>query len=186
MEWYALSVAPKHEKSVHAILQNKNLESFLPTYWVRKRWSDRRKEIELPLFPGYVFCRFHYLECRTEVLRTQGVRAVVGCGRPEPVEEVEIAHIQKTVASGLPVLPWSYVRVGERVRISSGAMEGVEGIVLREKGNNVLRVVISVHLLQRSVAVEIDRNLLLPVKAPSKPVQPVKMKMALACQRSYA
>ena len=119
------------------------------------RWSDRTKRIELPLFPGYVFARFDVVK-RLPVLKVPGVMHVVGFGRtPEPVDETELAAIERLVASGLPVQPWPYLRTGGVVKIRRGALTGLEGTVLEIK--NTYRLVVSLTLMQRSVAVEIDR-----------------------------
>jgi transcription antitermination factor NusG len=119
------------------------------------------KKIEAPLFPGYIFCRF-CPEQRLSVLKTRGINSIVGFGNtPAAVSNDEIAAVRQVVASGLPAYPWRYVRLGERVRVSSGSLEGVSGILVREKGKS--RVVVSVHILQRSVAVEVDRAVLSPM-----------------------
>ena len=156
--WFALTVKPRHEKAAAHNLRLRGLEEFLPLHAVRRPWSDRVKTLEEPLFPGYVFCRFTYAE-RLWALNTPGVKTVVGFGAQEtPLSDVEIAAVQKLVASGLPVSPWPYLRVGDRVQIEHGALEGVRGVIVREKGP--WRLVVNVELLQRSVAVEIDREFL--------------------------
>jgi transcription antitermination factor NusG len=155
-QWYALTVKPNHEKTTAQALESKGLESFLPLYRARRRWSDRIKELDLPLFAGYVFCRFMGGE-RARVLTTPGVTSVVGFGnQPAPVAEEEIEAVRAMIASGLPVGPWPYLRVGERVRIEAGPLCGLEGILTQVK--DVWRVVVSVELLQRSVAAEVDRD----------------------------
>jgi transcription antitermination factor NusG len=154
--WFALNVKPHHEKAVAHCLQCKGLESYLPLYKARRKWSDRVQSVELPLFPRYVFCRFDYW-CRLPVLVVPGVRSIVGFGGdPISISESEIGHIQSILSSGLPTQPWPFIRVGQPVRIQRGSLAGLEGILLREK--DTLRVVVSVELLQRSVAVEIDRD----------------------------
>jgi len=160
-QWHALTVKPNHERAAAQALGCKSLESFLPLYLTRRRWSDRIKELELPLFAGYVFCRFGDGE-RAKVLATPGVTSVVGFGnQPAPVTEEEIHAVRTMIASGLPVGPWPYLRVGERVRIEAGPLCGVEGILTQVK--DVWRVVVSVELLQRSVAAEVDRDVLAAV-----------------------
>ena len=110
--------------------------------------------MEQPLFPGYVFCRFDYTQ-RRPIVVTPGVLQVVGCGRtPLAVEDREIEAIQTAIASGIATQPWPYLEVGERVRIHSGKLSGLEGILINFKGNH--RVVLSVSLLQRSVALGVD------------------------------
>jgi transcription antitermination factor NusG len=166
--WYALTVRAQHEKSTARVLAAEGLESFLPLYRSRRRWSDRVQEIELPLFPGYVFGRFGLQE-RLKVLLTPGVVSIVGFGgHPAPVGEEELAAIQRMLTSGLRLQPWPYLRAGQRVWIERGPLGGLEGILVRSK--DYWRVVVNVELLQRSVAVEIDRDALSPVASAAQPV----------------
>lgn len=152
--WYALSVRPRYEKTAAALLNNKGCESFLPLYKSRRLWSDRVKELDMPLFPGYLFCRFD-IHNRLPVLVTAGVLGIVGGTKlPSPIEPSEICAIQAAVECGLAREPWPFLRVGDRVRIERGSLAGVEGILLQVKGRH--RLVLSVSLLQRSVAVDID------------------------------
>lgn len=137
-------------------LSAKGYEEYLPVYRTRKRWSDRMMESELPLFPGYVFCRFE-AHHRLPILTTPGVVSIVSAGKiPFPIPEEEISGIQAALASGLAVLPCPYLKQGQRVRLKEGALEGVEGILLHEKSE--WRVVLSIELLQRSVSIEVDRE----------------------------
>lgn len=157
-QWFALTAKPRHEKTIDHILRNKGLESFLPLYRARQQWSDRTKLVDLPLFPGYVFCRFG-VATRLPVLTTPGVTSIVGfANTPAPVADEEIAGIQAILASRLPSRPWPYLATGQSVRIEHGSLAGLEGVLLHEK--NSLRVVLSVELLRRSVAVEIDRGMI--------------------------
>jgi transcription antitermination factor NusG len=159
--WFAMTVKLNREKSVAQCLRYKGLEDYLPLYKARRQWSDRVQSVELPLFPGYIFCRFDYHR-RLPVLTTPGVNSIVGFGGdPAPVSESEIDDIKMILASGLPARPWPFIRVGQRVRIERGSLAGLEGILLREKG--AVHVVVSVELLSRSVAVEIDRDVLCAV-----------------------
>jgi transcription antitermination factor NusG len=159
--WYALRVKPNWERRVAEQLSRKGYQRFLPTYRCRRRWSDRWKELDLPLFPGYVFCRFDLKE-RLHVVQTPGVRLLVSFGRvPAPVREEEIHALQRIVNSGLQAGPWPYLRVGRRVRIEDGPLAGVEGILLEIRAK--YRLVVSVTLLQRSVAVEVEGCRVLPV-----------------------
>ena len=152
--WYAVRVRSNFESRVSAVLNHKGVEQFLPTYRSRRIWSDRVKTMDLPLFPGYVFCRIP-LEERNQVLITDGVVGLVGAGRqPIPVSELEIEAIRTIVQSQTPAEPWPFLKIGEKVRINHGALSGVEGILIRVK--NSWRLVVSVTLLERSVAVEID------------------------------
>ena len=159
--WYALTVKPRHEKAAALNLERKGLESYLPLYRAQRQWSDRHKEVELCLFPGYVFCRFGF-ERRLDVSSLPSVTSIVGFGGlPTPVSEEEIAAIQSILASGHRVWPWPYLEAGQRVRIVSGVLAGLEGILAREK--DAWRVVVNVELLRRSVAVEIDREMVSPL-----------------------
>lgn len=152
--WFALQVRMRHESGVAAYLQGKGYEWFLPLYKSRKRWSDRIKESEAPLFPGYLFCRFNP-QNRLPILKTPGVTQIVGYNHvPVPVDETEINAIRRLVSSGVPNQPCAFFQVGSRVRIETGALRGIEGILLELKGKR--RLLLSITLLQRSVAVEID------------------------------
>jgi transcription antitermination factor NusG len=160
--WFALFVRVNHEKLVSTTLRSKGFEEFLPLYQEKRRWSDRTKRIESPLFPGYVFCRFD-LNHRLPILTTPGVHAIVGNGKvPIPVALAEIENLRLIVDSRLQANPWPYLKVGQQVRIDEGCLEGLEGILVSTEKPN--RVVVSVSLLQRSVAVEIDEAWIRPVK----------------------
>ena len=160
LPWYALRVRPRFEKQVAATLVSKGYEGFLPLYRHRSKWSDRIKEVDLPLFSGYLFCRLD-LNNRLPLLVTPGVIQIVGIGKtPHPVDETEIAALQTIVLSGLQANPRSYLNVGEKVRIEIGPLTGLEGILVALKGAH--RLVVSVSLLQRSVAVEIDESWVVP------------------------
>jgi transcription antitermination factor NusG len=152
--WYAVQVRTRYETTVADHLHRMEYELFLPLQQCRKRWSDRVKETQIPLFPGYLFCRFD-TQKRLPILKTQGVIQIVGCGRqPIPVDETEIKSIQILVSSGLRSEPYPFLKPGARVRIESGAFRGLEGDLVELKGQR--RLVLSVSLLQRSVAVELD------------------------------
>jgi transcription antitermination factor NusG len=152
--WFALQVHARHEMTVAYFLEGSGYESFLPLYKCRKRWSDRIKEVRTPLFPGYLFCRFDP-EDRFPILKTPGVTQIVGYNRvPVPVDEAEIHAIRTLVSLGMPNQPWPFLEVGDHVRIESGPLCGIEGILMEFKGNH--RLVLSITLLRRSVAVEID------------------------------
>jgi transcription antitermination factor NusG len=161
--WFAVRTASGREKSVATQLQAKGLEEFLPVYRTRRRYSDRTKELELPLFPGYIFCRFDFNN-RLPVLIVPGVQMIVGFGKiPTPVPDDEIAALKRVVASGAAHPHDQYLTVGERVRVKEGSLAGVEGILVDVK--NSWRIVLSVELLQRSVSVELDRAAIEPVPA---------------------
>lgn len=160
-QWYAVRTAAGREKLVAAQLQNKGFEEFLPVYKKRRQWSDRTKEVELPLFPGYLFCRFD-ISNRLPILITPGVKLIIGFGKtPAPVAATEIEHLRRAVQSGAEAEPFPYLSVGQKVRIREGSLAGVEGILLQVK--NAWRMVLSVELLRRSVAVELDRAAIAPV-----------------------
>jgi transcription antitermination factor NusG len=165
--WFALQVRSRYEQGVADHLDGKGYELFLPLYRCRKRWSDRVKEVEAPLFPGYLFCRLNPQD-RLPILKTPGVIQVVGSNRtPTAVDEHEIQAIQAMVASGIPNQPWPFLATGDRVRIESGPLSGLEGILVEFKGNH--RLVLSVTLLQRSVAVEIDSAFVTSLRSFSGP-----------------
>ncbi len=165
-QWFALSTRSQREKMVASLLHSKGYEEFLPLYRSRRRWSDRMKAIEKPLFPGYVFCRFD-VQKRLPILMTPGVRLIAGIGKtPLPVNDSEMAALQLIVQSGLQAEPWPFLQVGQRVRIERGSLQGVEGILMAIK--KPYRLVVSVTLLQRSVAVELDGEL--AVAASSSPL----------------
>lgn len=154
--WYALRVKSNFERVVSAQLRSSGFDEFLPVYRIRRRWSDRVKEIEAPLFPGYIFARFE-VGNRLPILKTPGVVAVVGIGKqPVAVPEQEVDAVRRVLASELTVYPWPFLRLGQPVRIEGGALEGVEGIFIETKGRH--RLVVSVEILQRSVSVEVDRE----------------------------
>jgi transcription antitermination factor NusG len=160
--WYALHVKPRHEKKTVRALESKGVEHFLPLYKTRRRWSDRYKSVELPLFPGYVFSRFEP-RCRVPILAIPGVLYVVGAGGAFlPVEDSEIAALQSIVRSGLPAHPWPFLQTGQAIRIDGGPLCGLSGRLLEFKGAH--RLVVSVALLQRSVAVEVESEWVTPLR----------------------
>ena len=161
--WFALCVKPRHEKTTAWALRSKGFEEFLPLHRRLRRWSDRLKELDEPLFSRYVFCRFDPMD-RLPVLRTPGVVSIVGfAGNPAPVADGEIAALQAIVKSGLTAQPWPFLQRGQLVRIEAGPLSGLEGILLDWKSRH--RLIVSVTLLQRSVAVEIDRLWVRPIGA---------------------
>jgi transcription antitermination factor NusG len=165
--WYALSVRPRHEKTSSLLLANKGLEVFNPLCRIQRRWSDRMKEVTIPLFAGYIFCRFGF-ERRMAVLTSPGITSIISTGKqPAPVPDEEIAGLQSIVTSGHPAIPWPYLESGRRVQVISGCLEGLVGTVVRDK--NICRVVVNVELLQRSVAVEIDRDDVIPFRPLAQP-----------------
>jgi transcription antitermination factor NusG len=159
--WFAISVAPRKERVTAQMLRAKGYEDFLPMFTERRRWSDRMKTVELPLFPGYVFCRFDP-KVRLPILKIPTVMSVAGLGKnPEPVPQEEIGALQAVCKSGMETIPCPYLTTGAKVRILEGPLTGLEGILVEEKPT---RLVLSVTLLQRSVSVEIERNWIAPVR----------------------
>jgi transcription antitermination factor NusG len=159
--WHAIRVRSRFEYTTSTLLHDKGFEQFLPVYRSRRRWSDRVKEVDMPLFPGYVFCRFD-ASAPLRVLNTPGVVHIVSAGRtPIPVDESEISALQDMCCSGLPLQPWPYLEVGRSVCVERGPLAGTEGVVIEMKGQ--FRLVVSISMLQRSVAAEIDRDWIRPV-----------------------
>jgi transcription antitermination factor NusG len=128
-----------------------------------RHWSDRVKELDLPLFPGYIFCRFDPLH-RLPILTSPGIVSIVGLGKnPEPVDDAEITRIQMIVKSGVLACPCPFLRAGEKIAVTRGPLTGVEGFLVSSK--NQFRLVVSIQLLQRSVATEIDRDCVEPISS---------------------
>ena len=159
--WYALYVRSRHERVVESGLKGKGYSAFSPFYRTRRKRVDRIAEVDVPLFPGYVFCFFDSNK-RLPILMTPGIVGVVGPGhRPEPVDDTEIASIRTLALSGRPVQPWPFLRSGQRIRLQAGPLIGAEGIFLRIKDE--CHLVVSITLLQRAVSVVIERDAVLPV-----------------------
>lgn len=163
-DWFAVRVRSNHERLVSLYLREIGYEEYSPTYRAERQWSDRIKVIDQPLFPGYVFCRLDPND-RLPLLKAPGVVGLVGVGKvPAPIPAVEVERVKRMVNSGLLVTPWPYLQVGQQVLIERGPLAGLEGILERVK--NRLRIVVSVTLLQRAVAAEIDRAWVRPVSKP--------------------
>jgi transcription antitermination factor NusG len=151
--WFAVYVKYRHEKNIALALHGKGYEAFLPTYVKAHRNS---KTVEMPLFPGYIFCRLDTSNT-LPVLTIPGVFSILGNGRgPEPISEVDIDGIRVMTSAGLTPCPWPYVSTGQSLRLTSGPLRGVEGVVV--DASNAKWLVVSVHLLQRSVAVKVERT----------------------------
>lgn len=158
--WFALTVKHQHERTTQAALEAKLIPTLLPMYKVRNQWSDRTRELEVPLFSGYVFGRFVFAD-RARVLRTPGVRRIVGFGEaPAPIDDAEIAAIETMIQSNAPIRPWPHLKPGDRVRVERGPLRGLTGTLIREK--DVFRLVIGVELLQRSIAAEVAPDVVTP------------------------
>jgi transcription antitermination factor NusG len=161
--WYAVQIRRNHERIAATHLEHRNHETFLPLYRSRRRWSDRIKELDLPLFPGYLFCHMDPAK-RLTVLTSPGVVRVVGVGKsPVPVADQEIASIRAIVESKLQADPHAYLQVGEQVRIGYGPLRGLTGILLAVEDQHCL--VVGVTLLRRSVAVRIQPEWAIPLDA---------------------
>jgi len=155
-------VRDHHETVLAAHLANCCNETFLPLYRSRRVWSDRIREIEAPLFAHYVFCRFHFRE-RVPILRVPGVYAILSLGKdPSPIPDDEIDGLRAAAASGLPCRPWPFLSAGAKVMMRRGPLRSLTGIVVEEKGR--WRLVLSIQMLHRSVAVEVDREDVEPAK----------------------
>ena len=151
--WFAIRVKPNYEKRVAKAIRGKGLEEFLPLYRSKRQWSDRVKMMDLPLFPGYLFCRLD-LEARLPLLTTPGFLYIVGVGKnPQPVDEAEILAIQSVMRAGVPVTPWPSLVVGQKVQLQLGPLRGLVGVLT--KIANQHRLYVSVTLLKRSISVEV-------------------------------
>jgi transcription antitermination factor NusG len=152
--WCAIYTRHQHEKAIARILSAKGLEVFLPLYNATRRWKDRSVHLALPLFPCYLFLR-GMKERRLEVVTTPGIVSILSInGEPAAIPESEIESVRKAVEWGNRVEPHPFLRCGDRVRVISGPLEGLEGILVRRK--NLYRLVLSVEILERSAAVEVD------------------------------
>jgi transcription antitermination factor NusG len=162
--WYAIHTRSRHEKLVARQFLEKQIEAFLPLHTEVHRWKDRYKKVEVPLFSGYVFAQFVSGSLwRQEVLRTAGVIRVVGFGQhDEPVPDEQIEALRRVLESDMLLHKHRYLRVGQRVKVISGALAGVVGILKRIKGN--ARLVISVEAIQQAVAVELSGYEVVPVR----------------------
>jgi transcription antitermination factor NusG len=157
----AVVVRPQAERRVEVGLKQAGLETFVPWHNVRRRWSDRVKVIQQNLFTGYLFCRSEFNDRRL-VLSQPGVESVVSFDRsPALIPDDQIAAVRLALQSGLPVGPWPFLKTGQRVRIERGVLAGLEGSLARDPGK--WRVIVTVQALERSVAVEVDRDMIRPL-----------------------
>ena len=155
-DWYALYTAPRHEKFVADQINRRGISCFLPLYRSVRRWKDRRKELAMVLFPGYVFVRVAPQD-RLPVLQLPGVvRLVTFNGRPVALPEQEIELLRSRLSGTRVMEPHPYLRVGRRIRVRRGPLQGLEGIIVRMKDR--CRLVFSIDLIMRSVAVEVDED----------------------------
>lgn len=159
--YYAIRTKSNREFVTHASFLGKGFDSYLPTYYAARTRNGRASPLEVPLFSGYVFCRFDFNR-RQPILITPGVFQIVSTnGYPCPVDDQEIAAIQAVTRSGIPTQPWPFLVVGRRVRITDGPLRGLEGPVLHCKG--AFRLIVGLSLLQRALSVEIDRHWIQPL-----------------------
>ncbi len=154
--WYALRIRSRFEQCAAKHMKDKGYEEFLPLSKSTRRWSDRMKTLAIPLFPGYLFCKFD-IQDRLPILIVPGVLSIVEIGNtPAMIPESQIASLQQVVASGMQCGPWPFVHVGQSVSVERGPLAGLKGTVIEVKSN--LRLVLSLPLIQRAVAVEIERS----------------------------
>ena len=154
--WFAVQTRPRHEKKVNSELSEKGIQSFLPLHREKRRWSDRSRWVEFPMFSQYIFVRIPASgDSRIRVLQTAGVVQFVGAtGRGIPIPDEQIESLLAIVSCGIPAASHEFLHVGQRVRIRGGVLEGIEGIlsaIQNEKG-----LVVSVDLIQKSVAIRIE------------------------------
>jgi transcription antitermination factor NusG len=161
-DWFALYTRPRHEKQVFRELAVSAIEAFLPQYKVRRRWKDRHKVIEEPLFKNYLFVRSSSPATSSRILRVYGAVGFVMTGeKPAPIPAVEIDNIRKLVESGLKYNVHPYLTVGSRVRVNSGPLQGCVGLLKRHKTQS--RLILSVSLLRQSVIAEVDADTVEPI-----------------------
>ena len=168
--WYAVYTRHQHEKTVARLLTGKGYETFLPLYAAVHRWKNGVKQLSLPLFPCYVFLRGP-LDRWLPILTTPGIHTVVGFGRqPAMIPRSEIEAIRRVVESPVKAEPHPFIRCGDRVRIKVGPLQGLEGVLLRKK--NQWKLLLSVDMLERSVAVEVDATIVERVYASKRKLAP--------------
>jgi transcription antitermination factor NusG len=168
MNWFAVQVRSRSEFAIAQVLHNKGIEEFVPRYKTKSQWSDRTIAVELPLFPGYIFCRFDPA-ARLPILITEGVIRIVGIGKaPSPITDSEIEAVHRAVSSGFPVQPHSYLAIGSRILIKEGPLAGLEGILTGQKNRCF---VVSIELIHCSISVDVQADALKTIR----PVQPMQM-----------
>lgn len=161
LAWYAIQVATRKEKQIASMLSEKGYECFLPLYSKRTVWSDRVKSTTVPLFCGYVFTRLD-VRFRLPVLMTPNVQGIVGAGKvPAAVPDEDLEAIRTALRNGFPVEPHDDLHQGDLVRVTRGPLTGLEGSFIRYQGG--FRLILSVSLINRSVAVEMDRACVEPL-----------------------
>jgi transcription antitermination factor NusG len=162
--WHALYTRHRHEKAIAHALSNKGFEVFLPLYSATHRWKDRNKQLLLPLFPCYVFLRGG-LERRLDIMTTPGIHMLITRGgHPAAVPDEEISAVRQLVQKVQRVEPHPFLSSGDRVRVKSGPLMGVEGILVRKK--NLFRLVVTVEILGKSAAAEVDASMVERINPP--------------------
>lgn len=163
---FALTVKPSLDKAVAQRLETKGFPTFLPLYTKQHKYAARSKQFELPLFPGYVFCRFSAVH-RLPILTRPGVTQILGSGnQPNPVDEAEISSLQTAIKAQLRIESFPFLPVGQKVRILEGALTGIVGIAVSFK--QYLPLIVSITLLQRPILLKIGRVQLEPLSAPGR------------------
>lgn len=176
--WFAVKVRERFERTVSRTIESKDIETFLPVYSVPSRRTDRTKMLEAPLFPGYAFCRIDPT-CRLPILTIPGVQHFVGFGRfPSPIPDSEIESLRILARSRIAGSPGPCISRGERVRVEVGPLRGMEGVLLAF-GKHLHQLVVCVELLQRSVAVTVDRDAVVPLDAPRRDIRPPDFEVRL-------
>jgi len=157
-------------------LRERGYQEFAPSHKSERQWSDRKREVDRFLFPGYVFCRFSP-DNRLKVLTAPGVVDLVGCGKiPAPIPDDEIERVRTMVQSGVLVSPWPYLELGQAVLIERGPLTGMEGILVEVKGR--CRLVVSINLLKRSISAEVERSCVRPVKSVTGVARPAARRIS--------
>jgi transcription antitermination factor NusG len=161
INWFALYVKPRHEKVVATVLHNKGFVTCLPLIRSRREWCDRDAWVDMPAFPGYLFCQFDS-EMRSPVMSTSGVVSIIGSGKsPLAIEPSDMERLTTLARTKPEAEPWPYLEKGQQVRIEGGSLNGLTGMLVDCRKTTM--VVVSVALLQRSVAVQVSRNRVTPV-----------------------
>jgi transcription antitermination factor NusG len=178
LPWFAVHVRCSGESVVSKLLAFKGFETYLPTYRVMRRFCDRNKALDYPLFSGYLFCRINPAQ-RLPVLTTHGVVGILGIGKvPVAIPDREIMAIETALKSGYSVRPHPYLREGDKVLITEGPLRNIEGILVAYK--NSYRVIVNVPLLQRAVSVELERDSITASRASTRRPDSVQARTATA------
>lgn len=179
--WHALYTRHQHERMVAELLSKKDFNVFLPLYAATHRWKDRLKKLSLPLFPSYVFVKGG-LDRQLQMMMTPGVYSIVASsGRAAVIPEEQIDAVKRMVDGPLRVEPHPFLKCGDSVRVTAGPLQGIEGILIRKK--NLTRLVLSIEMLMKSVAVEIDAWMVERINSARPPLNVNSMVQALPALR---